>query len=192
MVLQIGGPPSSSPSSLSWPVLPRAITLKFVLCLFCPWWISKKEIFATQNKPSRAPQKFHLLYKDLCTGHALNSQDDWRDAHTWHVNHFLNFHGVGWDWVHLIRRPIIGLMYQLPMIDDYGAFGGMRIGRGNRSTRRIPAPVQLCQPQIPHDLTWDRTRVAAVGIWLLTAWAMARPYILTILLRESTDMSTGE
>jgi hypothetical protein len=36
--------------------------------------------------------------------------------------------------------------------DDYGALGGMRIGRGNRSTRRKPAPVPLCPPQIPHDL----------------------------------------
>jgi hypothetical protein len=33
----------------------------------------------------------------------------------------------------------------------------MRIGRGNRSTRRKPAPVPLCPPQIPHDLTWART-----------------------------------
>jgi hypothetical protein len=31
------------------------------------------------------------------------------------------------------------------MIDDdeYGAVGGMRIGRGNRSTRRKPAPVPI-------------------------------------------------
>jgi hypothetical protein len=36
--------------------------------------------------------------------------------------------------------------------DDYGAVGGMRLGRGNRSTRRKPAPVPLCPPQIPHDL----------------------------------------
>jgi hypothetical protein len=56
------------------------------------------------------------------------------------------------------------------MIDgDYGAVGGMRIGRGNRSTRRKPAPVPLCPPQIPHDLTWDRTRAAAVGNQRLTA-----------------------
>jgi hypothetical protein len=48
--------------------------------------------------------------------------------------------------------------------DDYGAVGGMRIGRGNRSTRRKPTPVPLCPPQIPHDLTWDRTRDAAVEI----------------------------
>jgi hypothetical protein len=39
------------------------------------------------------------------------------------------------------------------MIDyDYGAVGGMRIGRGNRSTRRKPAPVPPCSPQNPHDL----------------------------------------
>jgi hypothetical protein len=50
------------------------------------------------------------------------------------------------------------------MIDDEcGAVGGMRIGRENRSTRRKPAPVPLCPPQIPHDLTWARTRAAAVG-----------------------------
>jgi hypothetical protein len=53
--------------------------------------------------------------------------------------------------------------------------GGMRIARGNRSTRRKPAPVPLCPPQIPHDLTWDRTRTAAAGSRRLTAWAMARP-----------------
>jgi hypothetical protein len=45
----------------------------------------------------------------------------------------------------------------------------MRIGRGNRRTRRKPAPAPLCPPQIPHDLTWDRTRAAAVGNLRLTA-----------------------
>jgi hypothetical protein len=47
----------------------------------------------------------------------------------------------------------VGLLHQSRMIDDdYGAVGGMRIGRGNRSTRRKPAPVPLCPPQFPHDL----------------------------------------
>jgi hypothetical protein len=47
----------------------------------------------------------------------------------------------------------VGLLYQPRMIDDdYGAVGGIIIGRGNRSTRRKPAPVPLCPPQIPHDL----------------------------------------
>jgi hypothetical protein len=47
------------------------------------------------------------------------------------------------------------------MIDDdeCGAVGGMRIGRGNRSTRKKPAPVSLCPPQIPHDLTWDISHI---------------------------------
>jgi hypothetical protein len=31
-------------------------------------------------------------------------------------------------------------------------FVGMMIGRGNRSTRRKPAPVPICPPQILHDL----------------------------------------
>jgi hypothetical protein len=34
---------------------------------------------------------------------------------------------------------------------DDGEFGGMLIGRGNRSTWREPAPVPLCPPRIPHD-----------------------------------------
>jgi hypothetical protein len=44
-----------------------------------------------------------------------------------------------------------------------GEFGGIKIGRGNRSTRRKPAPAPLCSPQIPVDQTRARTRAAAVG-----------------------------
>jgi hypothetical protein len=33
--------------------------------------------------------------------------------------------------------------------DDDGEFGGIKIGRGNRSTRRKPASAPLCPPQIP-------------------------------------------
>jgi hypothetical protein len=51
----------------------------------------------------------------------------------------------------------------------------MRIGRGNRSPLRKPAPVPLCPPQIPHYLTWARTPAAAVGSWRLNAGAVARP-----------------
>jgi hypothetical protein len=45
----------------------------------------------------------------------------------------------------------------VPAPGDYDdeEFGGMKIGRGNRSTRRKPAPVPLCPPQI----TLDQTRV---------------------------------
>jgi hypothetical protein len=47
------------------------------------------------------------------------------------------------------------------------------LGRGNRSTRRKPAPVPLCQPQIAHHLIRAQTRAAAVGSWRVTAWATA-------------------
>jgi hypothetical protein len=50
---------------------------------------------------------------------------------------------------------------------DNGEIGGM-IGRGNRSTRRKPAPVPLCPPQTPHSDRM-RTRAAAVGSQFLTA-----------------------
>jgi hypothetical protein len=34
------------------------------------------------------------------------------------------FVGVGWDWVHLVRGPLFGLLYQFRMIDDEcGAVG---------------------------------------------------------------------
>jgi hypothetical protein len=52
---------------------------------------------------------------------------------------------------------------------DDGEFGGIKIGRGNRSTRRKPAPEPLCPPQIPLDQTRAQTRAAAVGSQRLTA-----------------------
>jgi hypothetical protein len=65
---------------------------------------------------------------------------------------------VGWDWVHLVRGPLVGLFYQPWMMDGECAAVGRKIGRGNWSTCRKPAPVSLCRPQIPHDLTQARTR----------------------------------
>jgi hypothetical protein len=43
----------------------------------------------------------------------------------------------------------------VPAPGDYddGEFGGMKIGRGNRSTRRKPTPAPLFPPQIPLDQT---------------------------------------
>jgi hypothetical protein len=56
------------------------------------------------------------------------------------------------------NRPIV------PAPGDYddGEIGGMMIGRGNRSTRRKPAPVPLYPPQTPHAER-TRTRTAVVG-----------------------------
>jgi hypothetical protein len=64
------------------------------------------------------------------------------------------------------NRPIV------PASGDYdGVIGGM-IGRGNRSTRRKPAPVPLCPPHAART----RTLAATVGSHRLTARATARPF----------------
>jgi hypothetical protein len=59
----------------------------------------------------------------------------------------------------------------VPAPGDYddGEFGGMEIGRGNRSTQRKPTPASLCPRQIPLDQTEARTRAAAVRSQRLTA-----------------------
>jgi hypothetical protein len=59
----------------------------------------------------------------------------------------------------------------VPAPGDYddGEFGGMKIVRGNRSTRRKPVPPPLCPPHFPLDQTQAQTRAAAVGSQQLTA-----------------------
>jgi hypothetical protein len=87
----------------------------------------------------------------------------------------------------LVRRPLIGLLYQRRRIDDdeCGAVGEMRTGRGNRSTRRKHAPVPLCPPQIPYDLMWARTRKPATN---RLSYYMALYYIgfFVVFLSPST------
>jgi hypothetical protein len=54
------------------------------------------------------------------------------------------------------------------MIDnkECGEVSGMRNGKGKHSSRRRHAPVPLCSPQIPHDLTRAQNRPVAVGSWI--------------------------
>jgi hypothetical protein len=100
---------------------------------------------------------------------------------------FLNF--LGWsETVHLVRRPLIGLLYQPRMIvDECGAVGGMRIGRGNQNIRTKPAPVPFRPPQIPHDMTLARDRVAAVGSRQTNRLSYGRTLILAF---ASLDVCT--
>jgi hypothetical protein len=63
------------------------------------------------------------------------------------------------------------------MNDEYGTVCGMRIGSGNWSTQRKPAPVPLYPPQMPHDLTRDRTQAATVGSWLLNRLSCGMAYV---------------
>jgi hypothetical protein len=70
----------------------------------------------------------------------------------------------------LSTAAISGLLYKPHLIDegDCGASGGIKIGRGNRSTRRKPTPAPLCSLQIPHEQTRARTRADEVGSQRLT------------------------
>jgi hypothetical protein len=85
----------------------------------------------------------------------------------------LNSNSGGWSPIGSTRH----CRHQWPMVPapgDYdGDIGGM-IGRGNRRTRRKPAPVLLCPPQTPHAAR-TRTRAAAVGSQRLTVSGTVRP-----------------
>jgi membrane glycosyltransferase len=61
---------------------------------------------------------------------------------------------------------------------DCGAVGGMKIGRGNRSTWRKPAPVPLCPPQIP----LEQTRLLALVLVLLFMLVFVLILVLVLLL----------
>jgi hypothetical protein len=54
---------------------------------------------------------------------------------------------------------LFGLLHQprMIMMMMFLVVGRMS-GRENQSTRKKPAPVAYCPAQIPHDLTWARTR----------------------------------
>jgi hypothetical protein len=83
-------------------------------------------------------------------------------------------HAVFFSWGGVQMDPLGTSATEWPIVPapghyDYGVFGGIKIGRGNRSTRRKPAPAPLCPPQIPLDQTGAGTRAAAVGSRRLTA-----------------------
>jgi hypothetical protein len=146
------------------------------------------------HKSNRAMQLSQLLIR-VCTVPGSNF-----DQKFWYRDRcFL----MEWDWVHLVLRPLFGLLRQSQIIgdDDCGAIGEMRIDRGNRNTRRKPAPVSLCPPQITYDLNRARARAAGVESRRPTAWAMARPldrcflsysclsiFITILLLLDNNDI----
>jgi hypothetical protein len=78
-----------------------------------------------------------------------------------------NLHSGGWNQGSLATAATYWPIVSAPGDYDNGEIGGMT-GRGNRSTRRRPAPVPLCPPQTPHAAR-TRTRAAAVGSQRLTA-----------------------
>jgi hypothetical protein len=77
------------------------------------------------------------------------------------------------------------------VINIYGAVGGMKNGRGNRSTRRMQSPLPRFPPKITHDLPWDRTRADAVGGRRLTAWTMVHIQMVHIESLGFIEWKTG-
>jgi hypothetical protein len=71
------------------------------------------------------------------------------------------------------------------MIVKYEAFGGTRIGKGNRSARKKPASVPLCPSQIQHDLSWDGTGGELYELSLMLIWKYVWLYYVKIFCRMS-------
>jgi hypothetical protein len=141
-------------------------------CL-CRWF---QQIYSKRMSIDDAVLKAHIVRFLNHSAEISITLSFWRI--TLEMGGLVSWGGVGWDWVHLVYRPLIGLLYQPWMTDDddeCGAVGGMKIDRGNWSTRRKPAPVTLCPPQIPHDLTCVQTWATTVGSQQIIAWGMAQP-----------------
>jgi hypothetical protein len=125
------------------------------------------DVLALSNNSDRAPRSDEQFKISREHGNEISGLKRTEKSVIWWLR----------DCVHLVRRPLFCLLHQPRMTNngDCGAIGGMRTGRGNRSTRRKSGPVPICPPQIKHDLTRALTQAASVVSRQLTAWAMARP-----------------
>jgi hypothetical protein len=96
-----------------------------------------------------------------CTYSVIGFLNEPEEANMLELLHFASPPPQVW---YLMSLSVLGL-YSMNggITNEYGAVGGIRIGKGNRSTRRQPAPVPRCPPQISHDLTRDQTQATKVG-----------------------------
>jgi hypothetical protein len=76
----------------------------------------------------------------------------------------------------LVRRPITSLFHQLRMIENSGAFSGLRIVRETEVLGENLPQCHFFRTKISHDLTWDIIGAVTVGSRRLTActveWAL--------------------
>jgi hypothetical protein len=139
----------------------------------------------TKNIPVQQIVRYHYTSNNvsalqtdrLWCCHCYWHAHDWHHVHTeFHDDHFRHFiYLCGWNGT----KSTVNASY----CTNPGWYTVMTVeqwrnwmsGRGNRMTQRKPAPVRLCPPQIPHDLSRDRTRAAAVGSRTLIPWARTRP-----------------
>jgi hypothetical protein len=77
-------------------------------------------------------------------------------------------------WVHLVRQPLLDLLYQpLLMVDfESGDVCWIKTGRGKRGTQRKPSSMLLCPQRILHGLSRNRSRAAKAGILRLMVGAI--------------------
>jgi hypothetical protein len=59
-------------------------------------------------------------------------------------------------------------------VNEYGALVGWHWEGETEVLRKMPIPVPLCPPYIPHELAWDQTRASAVTRQQQTAWTTTR------------------
>jgi hypothetical protein len=74
----------------------------------------------------------------------------------------------------------------------FGAIGGIKIGRGNRSTRRKPTPVSLCPPQNPTWQTRSRTPDRSGGKPATNRLSYGAAFFIPISLPPTTCRVTVE
>jgi hypothetical protein len=88
---------------------------------------------------------------------------DMKNESTWYVGHYLAYcTSLGWC-------MMISVEHSVELVDG-----------GIRSTRRKPASVPICPPQIPHDLIWDQTWATEVGNQLNTGRTSVRNKVLPV------------
>jgi hypothetical protein len=56
--------------------------------------------------------------------------------------------------------------------DEYGADGGIIIGRGTQAFGKKPTPLPLCPPQIPHDLCVRKLCLITAALFTITPSAL--------------------
>jgi hypothetical protein len=66
------------------------------------------------------------------------------------------------------------------------------IDSGKRSNQSKPAPVAICSPQIPYDMTWARTLAAAAGIRRLKTWASVEQHGEKLVITAQFPLSRGD
>jgi hypothetical protein len=140
----------------------------FRVSLFILHFSTRSFIFITQADTRPAIQQ-PVTYYVTFNGHEgclLSFFHGFNEFYLTYLSRFCHYllvltttpHGVG-------LSPLSTAATLWPQIiddEDCGVVGGMRIDRRTRGTRRKPAPVPLCPPQIPHGLNRARTPATAL------------------------------